>query len=82
MIPKEKATELYNKFYNLYPPSCSVKVRHRIAKESAMIVCDEVLKSKPLSFQGITPEGRDACYTMSRWAEGFWTEVKHEIEKL
>jgi len=43
MTPKDKAKELYNRFYSMYAHPNSVEERNRIAKESAIIVCNEVL---------------------------------------
>lgn len=43
MTPKEKAINLYNKFYNYESHKNSVEIRHLRAKEFALICCNEVL---------------------------------------
>jgi len=43
MTPKEKAIDLYNKFYNYESHMNSVEVRHLTAKGFALICCNEVL---------------------------------------
>ena len=66
MTSKQKASELYNKFYHLYPHPCSVKVRHEMTKEAALITCSEMTKYL---------EVRGEFYY-------FWCEVTEEIQKL
>lgn len=43
MSAQLKAKELYNKFYLLYSHPNSVSIRHQLAIQSCLIVCDEVL---------------------------------------
>lgn len=68
MTPKEKAIELYSKYYNRIEHSLSEEYSPHekdIVKECALIACNEVLGYM----------GADRGYE-------FWTEVKKEIEKL
>jgi vacuolar-type H+-ATPase subunit H len=84
MIPKEKAKELFDKFYqyaneefednlNEYPGqvlSERRKVRKESSKQCALIAVDEIL---------------NVTAGLNGWIGGFqsyWEEVKQEIEKL
>lgn len=68
MTPKEKAIELYSRYYNRIEHTLSEEYslhEKDIVKECALIACNEVLGYM----------GADRGYE-------FWTEVKKEIEKL
>ena len=68
MTPKEKAKELYNKFYTFN--NTPTKVNNVFAKQCALIAVDEILKYSPnLPVDEIDPIG-------------YFKEVKQEIEKL
>ena len=47
MTPKEKAVELYNKYYFLYTHPHSVEVRKNEAQACALIAVDEILATNP-----------------------------------
>lgn len=76
MTPKEKAQELYNKFYSELYPLHSIKPE--ISKRCALMAADEVLKiddtikSLPLTETRIMMEAYP----------NFWKQVKVEINKL
>ena len=72
MTPKEKAIELYNKFYNTSSHPHHVESRKNNAKQCALIAVDEIIKSNPIKF-----DEDDNCIA-SYW----WKEVKQEIEAL
>jgi hypothetical protein len=72
MTPKEKAKELYNKFYNTSSHPHHVESRKNNAKQCALIAVDEIIKSNPIKF-----DEDDNCIA-SYW----WKEVKQELEKL
>jgi len=74
MTSKEKANELYNKFYNTDSHGNSVKVRESLAKHCALLAVDEIL-SLMVKFHGRHIE--DNLHEIS-----YWQEVKTEIEKL
>ena len=64
MTPKEKADELVNKFYNAAMNfSSTVRVRHELSKQCALIAVDEILSIQVVK-------------------DGFWQQVKTEIENL
>ena len=68
MTPKEKAIELYSRYYNRIEHTLSEEYslhEKDIVKECALIACNEVLGYM----------GADRGYE-------FWTEVKQEIEQL
>ena len=67
MTPKEKAQDLYFKFY-----SEILSLRAEPAKQCALIAVDEILKSNPTVI--------DCDKTELNYK--YWTEVKKEIEKL
>jgi predicted choloylglycine hydrolase len=68
MTPKEKAFELYNKFY-MAIPSDEMGLSDEASRQCALIAVDEVLYA--LSFHSDTELG-----------ETYWNEVKKEIEAL
>lgn len=70
MTPKEKAEELFDKYYIICQEyteeiQCSIQ-----AKQCALIAVDEVLKSQR------------NIYGVNNKATKFYLEVKQEIEKL
>jgi len=69
MTPKEKAIELFNKFYALNY-EWDGGLNKEWAKESALIAVKEIKKSAPL--KPLHPLG----------AYPYWQEVKQEIENL
>jgi hypothetical protein len=66
MIPKEKAEELYMKFYG-------IPLYIKTVKQCCYITVDEILNEYPAQ----CPED---SYEMERYL--YWKEVKQEIEKL
>ena len=71
MTPKEKAQELYNKFYNTDSHGNSVKLRESLAKQCALIAVDEILES--IHYTEYPMPTKDIDY---------WNQVKTEIELL
>jgi hypothetical protein len=72
MTPKEKAKELYNKFYNTSSHPHHIESRKNNAIKCALIAVDEIIASNPIAF-----DKDDNCI-----AKQWWQEVKKEIEKL
>lgn len=68
MTPKEKAIELYSKFYNTSSHPHHVETRQQIAKQCALIAVDEIIKFG--NSQGF------------REPMMYWYKVKEELEKL
>lgn len=66
MDAKEKARDLYNKFYDSVVHRNSIQVRHDYAKKSALICIEEVIKSSDHAGGG----------------DDYWNEVKTEIQSL
>ena len=62
MTPKEKAKELFNKFY-MAIPSDEMGKCYESSKQCALIAVNEILNEPDSS-------------------EGYWQEVKQELEKL
>ncbi len=62
MTPKEKAKELFNKFYMAIPGD-EMGECYESSKQCALIAVNEILNEPDSS-------------------EGYWQEVKQEIEKL
>lgn len=87
MTPKEKATELVNKFieFTRVFDDCSGWVDDIIsAKQCALIAVEEIIKSSPLY-----PNDAEEWLLPADWfsyanisAEKYWIEVKKEIEAL
>jgi hypothetical protein len=72
MTPKEKAKELYNKFYNTSSHPHHVESRKNNAIKCALIAVDEIIASNPIAF-----DEDDNCIE-KQW----WQEVKQQIELL
>jgi hypothetical protein len=71
MTPKEKALELWEKYFRLnYDWDGGTK--DEWAKEGALIAVDEILKTNPYEW-----DGEDLNSTID-----YWQEVKQEIEAL
>lgn len=68
--PKEKATELFTKYFNVIEPLYEIGVDSDIIKESCLITVDEIINT-------ITDL---KLYDNSSLK--YWLEVKKEIEKL
>lgn len=69
MTPKQKAIELYNKFFRSVPfltAGCHPEDDYNAAKQCALIAVDEILNAIDWDYY----EGN------------YWKEVKQEIEKL
>lgn len=74
MTPKQKANELVSRFITINLSQVSELVdgiRIRLAKESALIVVDEILS------MGIMSDSGDW-----RMAKSYWEEVKQELNNL
>jgi hypothetical protein len=74
MTPKEKALELYYKYYQKCADS---SYPENMAKEYALIAVDEIIKSNPC-FEDYDRGGN------FMWSNNiyYYTEVKQEINKL
>ncbi len=91
MKPKEKAKELIDKFYSkIRMPSdcdgcmqCVDKCGNMIsiAQGYALILVDEIIKSRPFSPQA-TENQTQGLYETVSFPFNYWREVKNEIEKL
>jgi hypothetical protein len=84
MTPKEKAEELVNRFlsisvshYDDMYDGIRDGIRIPLAKKSALIAVDEIIKSNPI-FVTSKLEGKDGMHE----AYLYWKEVKQELEKL
>ena len=79
MTPKEKAIELYEKFYYKLPSSLADKVQDCAAQECALIAVDEILNVIPYS---IMDTHKGEVYFYENDERNYFEEVKKEIEKL
>jgi hypothetical protein len=78
LSPKEKAEELYDKFFNWYPNQDA----QFIAKQCALIAVDEILKVCPLDkYDNLNSELTPEDVGLHLFEE-YWHEVKKEIELL
>lgn len=68
MTPKEKAKELFEKFYYTIP-SYELPIDDQVAKECALILAQEIDKELRANLE-------------PNFTKKFWLEVKQEIEKL
>ena len=70
MKPKEKAIEIYNKFYG-------IPLYIKTIKQCCYFVIDEVLESMRMDDE----DSGTVSNANSKWVN-YWAEVKEEIEKL
>jgi hypothetical protein len=86
MTAKEKAEDILDKCYGVEVESVYFGVNHYLAKKFALIVVDEIIKSKELNYLFT----QNQIYSMEvtsddRWIYEefmkYWQEVKQEIEK-
>ena len=88
MTPKEKAQELFDKYYRLFNnfPNYQYVIENLntiqdeklyTTKECALIAVNEIIKACPLE-----PSNPYSYYICEQEAMEFWTEVKNEIEIL
>jgi hypothetical protein len=70
MTPEEKASELYDKFYALYPDQDA----QWIAQEAATIAVNEIIAAIPTQPSKTETERIDAIM--------FWIEVKQELSNI
>jgi hypothetical protein len=93
MTPKEKAKELFNKYFDMKWQSYNIRkmsiksMTKSAAKQCALIAVDEILTARPLEPNNVDWDGCGA--THKYWYEeqkqealNYWQEVKTEIEKL
>jgi hypothetical protein len=69
MTPKEKAEELYRKYWVYFTYEQSVNSIFKHAKECALIAVNEILNN-------------DGFTKFDIYLTEFWQEVKQELEKL
>jgi hypothetical protein len=80
MTPKEKAKELYNKFYNTSSHPHHVESRKNNAKQCALIAVDEILNTLKIFPEKDTTSKSVVNFSISRIV--YWVQVKKEIEAL
>jgi hypothetical protein len=73
MKEKEKAKELFTKYYFLFPEKHRVDFGYKESKECALIAVNEIISSNPHS----NPLNTEIYSTME-----FWMQVKHEINQI
>lgn len=77
MTPKEKAIELYEKFYYQLPTTLIDKVQDCTAQECALIAVDEII----IQWEYIDTYLSDLNGELNPNLK-YWYDVKQEIEKL
>lgn len=90
MNAKEKANELMSKFVGISLSQVNELVdgiRIRLAKESALILVDEILKARPLEPTDVDWDDCGATHqywyeTQKEEATKFWNDVKSELESF
>jgi|688.fasta_scaffold1810572_2 hypothetical protein len=73
MTPKEKASEIQERYYQLIIELINVNNGFYYSKHCALIAVDELIKSTPTF---------DNKHFFDEGASEYWQEVKQEIEKL
>jgi hypothetical protein len=76
MTPKEKAKDLFDKYWIFYVKDTDAIGIHNLTKQCAIIAVDEILKSNPCS------EDSDRGGNFM-WVEDtyYWEQVKQELTK-
>jgi len=79
MTPKEKAIELYQKYFSMITIERPIDKNAAIpyVKKCALIAVDEVIE-----FMEADDFDSDTCYWENHSKMQYWVEVKQEIEKL
>jgi hypothetical protein len=93
MTPKEKAKELFDKFYQpIFDIDFGINIlhfekRYEVAKQCALIAVNEILLSSP--FEPVDTDWDEAGGSALYWypqklkdSAKWWDEVKQEIEEL
>ena len=80
MTPKEKAIELYNKFYNTSSHPHHIESRKDNAKQCALIAVDELIKYHDELMGVVRYELPSNIVAVIPYK--YWEDVKKEIEKL
>lgn len=83
MTPKEKALELYWKYYNRIEHTLSEEYSEHetfLCKECALIAVDEILYNAGMIWSGIYTE--TGMTAKGEIRKKYWQEVKQELEKL
>jgi hypothetical protein len=73
MTPKEKAIELFNKYFNIIDNCHPLTDINISAKKCALIAVDEIMQHAENSYYN---------EDIIKGAKLYWQEVKQEIEKL
>ena len=73
MTPKEKAREIFDKYWLFFVEDTDAMGIHKLTKQCAIIAVDEVINSNPHS----NPLNTHGFSTMA-----YWLQVKHEINNL
>jgi len=80
MEPKEKAKELYNKFYSefiQFDKGCNLRGRKKYALKCSLLCVDEILQTNP-TLKGTS----DDLITMIVQTKAYWYRVQEEINML
>lgn len=72
MTAKEKAVELYEKYFYIIPSNVDSDFSDGFALKSALITVNEIIRSNPMIEN----------YPISYSSINYWQEVKEEIKKL
>lgn len=77
MTPKQKAAQLYNKFYITSTHPNSVLTRQELAKQSALLCVGEIVNA-------LTDYGNGSSFELQNMDREFayWDAVEKEIEQL
>lgn len=79
--PKEKARELFDKFYIVCQEYTEEIQCHIQAKKCAIFAVDEIIEL-PVYWIDVELQKNNTGYYPIQGTEEFWFEVKQEIEKL
>lgn len=75
MSPKEKAIELYNKFYDMATVVIDIKIKKYVTKQCALVAVDEIIEE-------LIDISKFSESTEIKWRIIWYKSVKEEINKL
>lgn len=76
MTPKDKAEELFSKYYDFVDSNYTEHATRTTVKRCAIICVDEIIETHKEVYYNSVGQGRNQR-TM-----GYWTSVKQELEQM
>lgn len=78
MMPRDKAIDIIDSFFNAFPKTTHVKTIESVSKECALIFCDNMLDNAGFIWGGRDDETSKTARDKFR---EYWIEVKQWVAK-